>query len=224
MSTRTVAEILADIPLMGGSDEGCAAWDWKNLVMPQLERNQIDPRFARKIDKWGCKPQEAVFKACQAQCSGRGAIVALAGRRGAGKTTVATQLIIRRVVAAIEAQKLPPWLPYRKLSGLTSRFKPLFADFGALDIDGLSRGMEALCGAELLIIDEIHDCEDMKTGNRILTDICDRRYSRMKDTILISNREPCDFAKAAGDSIVSRICEHGLIIPCNWKSFRAPNR
>lgn len=202
---------------------GCAAWDWKNLVLPQIERNGIDERFASFLPGWDTKAQRQAFGACEDGLKGVGAIMALTGRRGTGKTTAATQIIIRRIVKAIEAQRIPPWMPYRKLSALVGKFKSLYADFGSLDGEALANGRDALCRAGLLVIDEIHDCDDQKTSHRLLTDICDRRYSKLKDTILISNLGPAEFSKSAGDSILSRLGQHGLIIPCNWKSFRTPN-
>lgn len=219
----TIEQLSARMPSVIRDEAGCAAWDWKNLVRPQLERNGIEERFSNLLPGWDDEDQREAFEACENGLKGVGAIMALTGRRGTGKTTAATQIIIRRIVKAIEAQRIPTWMPYRKLSILVGKFKPLYADFGALDLEALANGRDALCRAGLLVIDEIHDCEDQKTARRILTDICDVRYAKLKDTVLISNKDPDEFAAAAGDSIISRLGQHGLIIPCNWKSFRTPN-
>ncbi len=81
--------------------------------------------------------------------------------------------------------------------------------------------LENLCqNQEFLIIDEVHDCGDMKFTNKVLTDLIDRRYSACRDTVLIANQTGADFAASIGDSILSRLNEHGAILECKWPSYR----
>lgn len=205
------------------SEDDVAEWNWKHLTIPQLERNGVEPMYQVKIEEWTNNEQRDVFVEASEVCRGVGAVVALVGKRGCGKTTIATQMIARRAEKAIEAKSLIPWMPYRKLQHLTGRLKGLYGDFGSIGAESLESSRDALCRAALLVIDEIHECEDMKLAQRILTDIIDIRYSRRKDTVLISNHSPKEFQSGTNDSILSRLSHFGLIIPCNWKSFRTPN-
>ena len=104
---------------------------------------------------------------------------------------------------------------------MLQRYKPLYSDFGSVDTEGLMNELDFMCQQqEFLCIDELHDCDDMKAKTRLLTDIVDRRYSRCRDTILIANQKPAEFIASTGDSIISRLTEHGCIIPCDWPSYR----
>ncbi len=115
-----------------------------------------------------------------------------------------------------------------------SKFKALYADFGAINIDQLEDHRDFICGAirtstgglvsggvDLLIIDELNEAsEDSKFKDRILTDIVDRRYSRGLDTVLITNQKDSEFKATTNASILDRLNEHGDIIACEWESFR----
>ncbi len=203
---------------------------WKTWIREELERHRIPARFRYRMEKWECVDQRKVFGLCRRALIGCGAIIAMIGARGTGKTTVALQIVIERAVEdwrQMFREKtpgyIPRWMPYRKMSDLIARFKLLYADHGGLDGESLIAARESLCRADLLIIDELHDCDDQKMKHRILTDFIDRRYSRMRDTILISNQDEEEFRATNSDSILSRIQEHGHIVPCLWESFRAHN-
>jgi DNA replication protein DnaC len=204
------------------SPETIFDWEWKHSVLPQLDRNGVESMHRHLVKEWKLPVQGEIFHECARRCSGVGSIVALVGKRGTGKTTIATQLIVRRAMNFLDAQSLVPWMPYRKLQHLNGRLKGLYGDFGCIDGESLANARDAFCRAPLMVIDEIHECEDMKLANRVLTDLIDVRYSRLKDTILISNHSAKDFQANTNDSILSRLSHHGLIIPCNWKSFRTP--
>lgn len=201
-------------------------------ICPRLRASGLPERFWREITAWNCAGQEAVFNLCRAKLVGVGAIVALAGIRGTGKTTIAGQLIIERAWRWYnwhDAPKekrmnlpVPEGIPeYRKLTDLISFFKPLYADFGSIDTERLIEKRKRLCENEsLLIIDELHDCEDQKLKERVLTDICDRFYAAKNDVLLISNQEPKEFHQTTSDSVISRIGEHGQIVKCAWPGWR----
>lgn len=196
-------------------------WLWRNEIVPRLKAAGFAPRFWQEITDWNCKPQQRVFEECRRLCVGNGAIVVLTGARGTGKTTIAGQLAVERA----KAEDLPPWdrqPPYRKMQDLFERYKALYANFGHPDMDALASQRDWYCGnPSLAVIDEIHECAGSRDAERMLTDILDRRYSSRKDTILISNESVDDFQRNHSESILSRISEHGRIIPCNWKSWRA---
>ncbi len=194
--------------------------------MPSLERWGFEKRFRTEHAEWHPK-QRAAYEQMKDRLKCRGAIVALIGDRGLGKTTLAAQWAIETAFRN-EAEKSKPEGPrviqhviHKKLAKLIQRYKPLYADFGSTNSEALMDSLEFLCQQqEFLVIDELHDCDDLKVKTRLLTDIVDRRYARCRDTILIANQKPAEFVASTGDSIISRLTEHGCIIPCDWPSYR----
>lgn len=201
-------------------DAEMAEWTWRNETQPRMREAGFSDRHCEVVADWNCRPQEAVFHKCLELCRGVGAIVALTGARGTGKTTICAQLARIRA----DDETLAPWdrqPPYRKLQSLVERYKPLYGNMGSVDMDALAAARDNYCRTpSLAFIDEIHECEDLQIKNRLLTDIIDRRYAAKRDTILVSNQTRADFEQSVGASIVSRIGEHGMIIPCDWKSWR----
>lgn len=203
------------------SESEIAEWRWKNETLPRIKECGFSDRHWKRIADWSCKPQESVFKTCLSLCKGVGAIIALVGVRGCGKTMICAQMA--RVMA--EDENLAPCdrvPPYRKLQDLVERYKPLYGNMGTMNPDALSSARDWYCTRpRLAFIDETHECEDLTIKQRLLTDIIDRRYSSRRDTILVSNQTPEEFERTIGDSILSRLSEHGRIIPCNWPSWRS---
>jgi DNA replication protein DnaC len=198
-----------------------AEYLWKKETLPRMRDAGLDVRFCERIDFKTQNKQRAVYRRVWKRCAGVGAIVALVGPRGTGKTTIAAQIIRSRA----ESPDLPPWErqpPYRKLADLTARFKALYADFGSIDIDRLRDARERYADISLHVIDEVHECEDQKFAHRVLTDLIDRCYAKRTDVILISNQTPEEFRASISDSIRSRLMEHGEIIECDWPTFRVP--
>lgn len=212
--------------------EEIEAHDWKTTVVPHLTAIGIPDRHCRRIaPQWSNTAQERAFGEVVGLCNSSGVVVALIGCRGAGKTTIAAQIMRTRFEARREYFRLPPesreMCPppdagrYVKLGELGSMFKPLYADFGCLNRDELAERLKAWIDLELLVIDEIHESEDLKTHARLLVDLVDHRYARRNDTILISNHDGAEFRRLINPSILSRIGEHGKIIECRWPSWRA---
>jgi len=210
---------LANLP--SRTDEELLAYRWENEILPRLADAGFSDRHRKRITDWNCKPQEMAFEKCLELCRGVGAIIALIGARGTGKTTICSQMALDRA----ENESLPPWdrqPPYRKLQSLVERYKPLYGNMGSVDMDALASARDWFCRTpSLAFIDEVHECEDLQIKNRLLTDILDRRYAARKDTIILSNQDEADFRRTTSDSILSRIDEHGLIIECTWESWRA---
>lgn len=208
------------MPEIVATPEEADEWIWKNETLPRLRTSGFEARYLTRLLDWNCPEQEAVFRSCVKACIGTGAIVALVGERGTGKTTILAQMARLRAEdpLLLPADRSPA---YRKMSDLIARFKPLYADFGTTETDKLMSARDALCSRALLLIDELHECDDQKLKDRVLTDIIDRRYSRKVDTVLVSNQDPEAFQRTTSDSILSRLTEHGLLIPCRWKSHRA---
>lgn len=194
-------------------------------IFPTLERWGFERRFHQELTEMHPKQRKTYDRTIE-RMRGKGAIVALVGERGLGKTSIAAQFALSVAWANHEEAMKdgPPRIQsviYKKCAKLVARYKPLFADFGSIDTETLLESLENLCrNQEFLIIDEVHDCGDMKFTNKVLTDLVDRRYSACRDTILIANQTGEDFAKTIGDSILSRLNEHGAILECKWPSYR----
>lgn len=216
--TEQFDKMIAALPRR--TEQECREWSWKYEIKPRLAKSGLPPRFWFMADKW--KPaQKETYREVQSLLKGIGAIIALVGERGVGKTTIAGQLILERAID----ETLEPWKrisPYRKLAEMIATFKPIYADFGTKDMESLLARHSRLCSQDnpLLVIDELHDCEDQKVKNRLLTDTLDKRYANLADTIVISNQTPEEFIETTSDSIISRIKEHGAILSCTWESWR----
>lgn len=200
--------------------------DFREIIKPRLKGCGWPDRFHVELSEWGEAKQKRVYEETLRRCSGCGAIVALMGVRGVGKTTITAQIAIKRAWREWENAKgsgpaiLIPTI-YRKLVDLVTKFKSLYSEFGSIDTEWLMGYRDDFCLYDLVVIDELLECPDQKLAYRILTDIIDRRYSERKDTILIGNTDRKGFEAAIGDSILSRLSEHGLIIECKWKNWRA---
>ena len=205
--------------------EAVEKWTLQHVLFPQLKRWGFESRFRVEIAAWNCPGQEAAFGECRRLLQGVGAVVALVGVRGAGKTTIGAQLALeiarRNHLAAESAQPhTPATCSYAKLSALAASFKPLYSDFGTIDSERLASARASFCRLNLAVIDELHDCDEMRVASRVLVDLIDRRYAGQLDTVLISNQTVQTFRASVDDSVISRITEHGVIIPCEWESWR----
>lgn len=204
---------------------------FETMIAPRMGAIGFPPRYRLDPPAWNCPPQEKVFRFCRGKFTEIGSIVALVGERGVGKTFIAAQLCRERIdtwLAYHEAEpaERPAAIPlsmgrYLKLTDLIAMFKPLYADFGSIEIERLMGAREKLCLESLLCLDELHECEDQRLKARVLTDILDRRYSNQLDTLLISNETEQAFRGSIGDSALSRITEHGEIVTCRWPSHRS---
>lgn len=204
----------------------------RTSIYPRLAACGWEKRFfTEHLGDWGCAEQLAKFARCQQLFAGHGAIVALVGPRGVGKTTIGFQLALHRLRAdwlrmlgerSDECRGVTLRMtPYRKLTDLIARFKALYADFGTTDPEKLAASRDALCRDDsLLVMDEVHECSELRAAPRMLTDILDRRYAAKRDTLLITNQTAQEFSDTIGDSIYSRLTEHGAILRCEWKSWR----
>ncbi len=207
------------------TSEDLRAHTLRSEVLPRLEAWGFEARFRREITAWNCAEQEATFQVCRAKLRGVGAVVALIGKRGAGKTTIAAQLAL--ACAWAERARRDAGGPvtlssflYRKVTSLVRRLKPLYANFGSTDIEGITRSLDALCAVDVLVIDEMHDLSELAVREAMLIDLIDRRYAALRDTLLISNQTPEEWDAQTPVSIASRIAEHGCVLKCEWASWR----
>lgn len=201
------------------TDDEIRVWEWQNTILENLKDSQLPSRFHYEVEQWEPK-QRAKFDECRGLLQRKGAIIALIGDRGVGKTTVAAQLIIERAWNP----GLQPWErrpPYRKLTDLIATYKLLYSDHGGINTEALMAKREWFCRFHpFVVIDELHDCDDQRLKGRVLTDLLDRRYSHQTDTLLISNQSVDEFKETTSSSVLSRLKEHGRILVCKWNSFR----
>lgn len=195
-------------------------------VFPMIGRWGFEKRFQQEIAVLS-PAQEIVYGKMTRRLKSVGAIVALVGERGLGKTTLAARFAIetawRNHAESIKetGARYMPHVIYKKAAKIITRYKSLYADYGSLESESLLESLDFLCQQqEFLVIDEVHDCDDQKMKTRVLTDLIDRRYAACRDTVLIANQTPDDFAASIGDSVLSRLNENGAILPCSWASFR----
>lgn len=72
----------------------------------------------------------------------------------------------------------------------------------------------------LLIIDEIHEQRMSNDDALWFTTLFNARYEAMRPIILIGNTNPQEMPKIVGPSVWSRMEETGVIVVCDWPSFR----
>lgn len=206
--------------LRQATDQEIREWMFRNEVIPRILEGGFDRRFIPGLEM--PTKQKWAYDQMKGKLKGVGAIVALVGVRGSGKTHMTAELAKERA-ANEELSPSGRQVIYRRMTALVTKYKALYADFGSIDSDVALDSRDAICrNPELLVIDEIHESDDQKLKNRILTDLVDRRYAGLKDTILISNQSPEEFQRTTSDSILSRLGQHGMIIPCKWPTFRTP--
>lgn len=198
-----------------------AEMGWKDRYLAEpLREESGDTRVAK---------QREVLAKIVARFKRVGAIIALVGPRGTGKTTIGAALATLRLWEDLEHNLRPDRrggalcrvTAYHKLQAIVSKLKGLYGDFGTVRAEALEDYRANLVKWEILVIDEIGDVIDgSKFADRILADIIDLRYSSGLDTLLMSNQTREDFQEKINPSILSRLNEHGGVIPCEWESFR----
>ena len=220
---EAVAKLLASIEPK--TAEQMRYYDFATYIAPQLARFGFEERYRKDGLCDGqderCKLQRDKLAKLTNTLQGRGAIVALVGPRGTGKTYIASQFVIDRLWAEHGTPRCT-WSHYTKLTTLVAKLKAFYGDFGTIEMERLEQYRAFLTQTlDLLIIDELHEvADDSRHKDRILSDILDARYSAKKDTLLISNQSAEEFARTTNPSILSRLNEHGGIISCDWQSFR----
>jgi DNA replication protein DnaC len=228
-ATAGIEEAVANLirTVRVASAEEMRAYEFKATIAPKLRAAGYQAEHIRDITDWGCEPQRKTFEDCRRLLAKRGAIVALVGIRGSGKTMIAAQLAaewLREDYASAQDPSRPTTCrtaPYRKLTDLLAIYKPLYADFGCTDPERLAGSRDFFCTHnELIVIDEVGECDELKTRERLLTDFIDRIYAAGGRAMLISNQTREGFAESAGSSIMSRLTQYGAIMVCNWRSWR----
>lgn len=140
------------------------------------------------------------------------------GPRGTGKTQFAVELGLRLATCEVLA---PPHgrrisQKYRVLGELFAEEK---ASWRSDDKDACGP-LRRTADDALLVLDEIQERTESSWEDTELTMLFDRRYQDMQRTVLIANLDLAGFRAKMPGSIYSRIVETGLVVECDWPSFR----
>lgn len=171
--------------------------------MPTLHAENVKLRDRFGGD-WG-----RAFKSAREELDRR-KIFALVGARGTGKTQLAACLLAELVMRDQTVQ-------YSVAADLFSKIRASYSSPESKSEYDIVQNLISYGG---LVIDELHESKGSEHESRILTGLVDRRYGRLRHTILISNQTAEDFERLVGPSVVSRMQEIGMLIECSWPSFR----
>ena len=185
------------------------------IDFPERHRAQID----LVGDEWTATYQKAL------QTANACGIVALIGGRGTGKTQMAWQIAKNIRLANVNTvnrdsgftKEINRPAIYRTAMEIFVELRSTYAPKAEKTEWQLMKEYE---NAALLVIDEIN----VTTGNNFedlkMTAIMDKRYQRLRPTILIGNVDLQQFIDRMGKSVINRIEEDGIILSCNWQSYR----
>lgn len=170
--------------------------DWAGLRPP-----------ASGADRW----QRVVDALARFAASPDGAILALVGPRGVGKSQLAAVAVCETICTGRRGV-------YVTLPDLLADLKRRYSS--AEPGDGDAAWLEHWAAPHLLIVDEIAERTESGWADTMLTALVDARYRELRPSILAGNVAKDDFAAVVPASICSRINEGGGLIVCDWASFR----
>jgi len=185
------------------------------IDFPERHREQIE----LVGDEWTATYQKAL------QVASKCGIVALIGGRGTGKTQMAWQIAKNVKLQNVNtvnydsgfSKQINRPAIYRTAMDIFLELRSTYAPKAEKTEWQLMKEYE---NAALLVIDEIN----VTTGNNFedlkMTAIMDKRYQRLRPTILIGNVDLQQFSDRMGKSVINRIEEDGIILSCNWPSYR----
>lgn len=187
---------------------------WMRAGFPSRHLERIVECVARGEDRpeYGVAAAAKLAKALNAlEDDG---LVGLIGKRGTGKT-----------LAACHMARYWSWarqgrdsIRYIHVAEMLSSIRYASTDGGRPE----HQVVDDWAQIGLLIVDEVQDRRESDWEQQTLSWLIDKRYGTGRPTLLISNLLPAEFAKSLGPSIVDRMRETGVIVECNWESFRKP--
>ena len=203
-STPKIPNLLSDEDrekLRADSERREAARRYSDIIYrSDLPKRHMEAEVS-DTGKWA----EAKIRACDAIAFKQG--VLLSGLRGTGKTQIA-------VACGRKSAELGRSVKYMQASELYRACREAMQD------NRESARIKEFQRIGLLIVDEAHVRGETDYEDRTLTEIVNGRYMQSLPTILITNQGTDAAAKALGPSIVSRFHESGIVIECNWTSYR----
>jgi DNA replication protein DnaC len=143
---------------------------------------------------------------------GSGFLVILAGPPGRGKTQIGVEIARRRKGSSL----------YTMASILFRRFEDARKQASVESEYGI---LKEVWAPSFLVLDEISNRSGTDSENRLLNDILIRRFDSGKDSLLITYHTPRALTDKGSpfklpSPVIDRISENGLILECNWPSFR----
>lgn len=150
---------------------------------------------------------------------GKGAIFALNGDRGLGKTQLATHIAqgllkSRGDGKAFESKDVKYSVGIDLIRKIRSTWKK------STD-ESEHQAVRAFTEPRYLVIDEFSELRgDKEWDAPLFTNLIDRRYGANRDTIIIGNFKTSEISGVLGDSVASRMRECGGIIELKGESFR----
>jgi len=142
---------------------------------------------------------------------GRGGLFVFCGKSGVGKTQLGANIIYN----AIRSHK---W------TCLYSTTRDFFLAIKSAYHKGSETTEESVIASyakpALLVLDEFDKRGESQWEDGLLEHLINKRYGAMKDTILIANLKEQEMVSMLGPANVSRMNETGMIIVCEWDSFR----
>ena len=142
------------------------------------------------------------------------ALLIVVGKRGPGKTQMATWWAAERIKAGKFAGH------YRKTMDVLSEIKATWGD-GGRSLWSESDVLRKYRKTEYLVLDEFHERGSSEWEARTLINIIDHRYDNLLTTVLIANMDKATAFKEINPSILSRAKETGGLIVCDWPTYRA---
>lgn len=178
-------------------------------------QSNVPERHRRALDAWAAgrskpgEPEWVVTREILRSRLGVGVLIALLGGRGLGKTQLAVDAVRAACQRGLAAYYVTALDVFRELN----------ASFGSESTKELAI-VARFVQYNLLVIDELGVRRFTPAEAVSLTDLIDKRYGRMRDTILISNETVEAFTDSVGLSVCDRLIESGGLIECTWPSFR----
>ena len=169
---------------------------------------------------WKGKAATRLARAREAVMKGD-CLISLIGPRGTGKTQIATELgfcLDHDFIMSCDPDASPRTLSqkYHVLGQLLDAQKTTFGQSIPLADTPVGRAEKV----DLLVLDEVQEIVKTEWQFTTLTRLIDVRYQNLKRTILVGNLTVNGLSAALGDSVYSRMTETGIIIPCDWGSYR----
>ena len=185
---------------------------------PERQRRNVAEVMRQPHPAW-----KAQFdKLCARVLQTDGCLIGLLGPRGTGKTQMATSVGFHCGERADNGHPIFRGRTVAMYASLPDLLAKLRATFNSRERDGKTEAgiIDELARPRLLVLDEIHETSGSEWATSLFTNLIDRRYMEMLDTILISNEQQDAFTKSIGSSVASRMQETGGVMICDWPSFR----
>lgn len=138
-----------------------------------------------------------------------GALV-LCGEAGTGKTLLASSMAEYLINSAHISVR------YATAMGVMSEIREAYDQDGKTENSEIQR----FADYDLLIIDEVDQMRGTDNDKLLLTELVNRRYNADRPVCVISNKPRHEIGQFVGARIDDRLCENGLVVVCDWPSFR----